>query len=80
MSKLNVYCCTIAGRHEDMVAATSRKGAAALLKLSVYELTTYGFDANDEEQEIALSAPGTVFRREDAISGTGEWTKLEAKS
>ncbi|MCW4647287.1 hypothetical protein [Pseudomonas aeruginosa] len=76
MAKLKVYCCPIAGREEHMVAAPSRKAAAELLGLSVYELTTYGTDASDTEQVIALAEPGAVFRKGDGFSGSNAWAMV----
>jgi hypothetical protein len=79
MAKLKVYCCTLAGRDEGMVAAPSRKVAAELLGLSLYELTTYGHEANDAEQALALAEPGAVFRKVDGFAGTGQWEKVGAE-
>lgn len=76
MPKLKVFCCTLAGRNDAMVAAPSRKVAAALLELSLYELTTYGADASDDEQAIALAEPGAVFRKRDDFVGCGGWERL----
>ncbi|ELG7182096.1 TPA: hypothetical protein ACP3ZG_001587 [Pseudomonas aeruginosa] len=73
MTKLNVYCCTLAGRAEGMVAARSRKVAAELLGLSLYELTTYGHEPTDADEAVALGAPGAVFHRADGFAGTGPW-------
>lgn len=73
MAKLKVYCCTLGGRDEGMVAATSRKVAAELMGLSVYELTTYGHEANDADEAIALAEPGVVFRKIDGLAATGAW-------
>lgn len=75
MAKLKVYCCTLGGRDEGMVAATSRKVAAELMGLSVYELATYGHEANDADEAIALAEPGVVFRKVDGFAATGEWRR-----
>jgi hypothetical protein len=75
---LKVYCCTLAGRDEGMVAAPSRAVAAELLGLSLYELKTYGHEANDADEAVALTAPGEVFRKKDGFAGTGPWVKVTA--
>lgn len=76
MAKLNVYRCMLGGRAEVMVAAGSRKAAAELMGLSAYELATYGDEAIGEDAEIALAAPGVVFRKADGLALTGEWDRI----
>lgn len=76
MNKLKVYCCPIAGREEHMVAAPSRQAAAELLGVSLYELITYGIDASDSEQVIALEKPGAVFCKGDGVSSSDTWAMV----
>jgi len=78
MAKLKVYCCTLGGRDEGMVATTSRKIAAELLGLSIYELVTYGHLANDADEAVAMAQPGIVFRKIDGLAGTGKWIRYSA--
>lgn len=76
MAKLKVYRCMLGGRAEVMVAASSRPVAAGLMSLSAYELKTYGDEAIGEDAEIALAAPGVVFRKADGLALTGEWERI----
>ncbi len=75
MARLKVFCCPLGGRDEVMVAATSRKSAAALMELTHYELMTYGLLANDEDEKVALASPGAVFFRK-GLARTCKWVLL----
>lgn len=61
------------GRNDVMVAAPSRKVAAELMGMSMYELATYGHEAIDADASIALAAPGVLFRKTDGFESTGNW-------
>lgn len=76
MRKLKVFCCTHAGRHEVMVAATSRTRAAELMDMTHHELKTYGHEANDKDEAVAMASPGAVFFKEDGLASTGDWVLL----
>lgn len=80
MAKLKVYCCTLGGRDEGMVAATSRKVAAELMGLSVYELTTYGHDANEDDEKVAMAEPGVFFRKADPYTAEAKWQRAVSNS
>lgn len=75
MARQKAYTCIVGGRGELLVAAPSRKVAAALMGLSLHELTTYGLGASEEEEALALNSPGTVFWRPDAFAGQWELRK-----
>ncbi|RNF58474.1 hypothetical protein EFK68_03605 [Pseudomonas aeruginosa] len=80
MAKLKVYCCTLGGRDEGMVAATSRKVAAELMGLSVSELTTYGHDANEDDEKVAMAEPGVFFRKADPYAAEAKWQRAVSSS
>lgn len=74
MATLKTFTMNLDGIHNVLVAAKSKAAAAELFKCSTYQLTTYGSEASDEEEVLALSAPGQVFRQK-GIGGKWEpWT------
>ena len=57
-----------------IIAAKTKKEAAAAFSMSLYIFNEYACETgNEEELQVALSDPGKVFYR--PIYGKGEWEK-----
>jgi hypothetical protein len=68
--KLKVWGINIDGKHRCIVAAQSGKEAARLLDVTYSYLNGWGsVTGNEEELNLALDKPGTVFIKEDRQSG-----------
>ncbi len=74
MAKLKTYSLNLDGVHNVMVAAKSQAAAAELIGTTVYMLRTWDAGYNEEDEALALSEPGQVFRQ-NGINGAWErWT------
>lgn len=71
MAKNKAYCVNLDGIHEVMVAAPSQKEAAKLIGTTVYMMREWDAGVNDQDQQLALSKPGQLFRKK-GINGTWE--------
>ncbi|HBN9243600.1 hypothetical protein [Pseudomonas aeruginosa] len=74
MAKLKTYCLNLDGTHNVMVAASSQQAAADLIGTTVYMLRTWDAGYNDEDEALALSEPGQVFRQKGATGAWERWT------
>ena len=71
MRKLKTYVGCFDGTYHIMVAATTKKEAAARMHISVYTLNQFGSDTgNHDDIMIAEHVPGVVFRRKMYSRGT----------
>ena len=68
---LKTYCMNLDGIHNVMVAASSQRAAAELIGTTVYMLRTWDAGCSDDDEALALSEPGQVFRQK-GIDGTWE--------
>lgn len=75
--KLKVWSCCADGRNDLIVATTSMKEAAKLMKLSLYFFREYASETGNKTQiEIAMSSPGTVFTANLMNTFKYQYTKL----
>lgn len=75
MAKNKVYCVNLDGMHEVMVAAPSQKEAAKLIGTSVYMLCECAAGVNEQDEQLALSKPGQLFRK---MGINGPWQRVAA--
>jgi len=77
MKKLSVYYVNYNGRSERMVAANNQKVAAMLMNVTLSHLRNYGGETGNEENiQIALGSPGTVFEKKSS-SVSDPWYSVE---
>lgn len=74
MAKLKTYCLNLDGTHNVMVPASSQQAAAELIGTTVYMLRTWDAGYNDEDEALALSDPGQVFRQKGTTGAWERWT------
>jgi hypothetical protein len=76
--KLKVWGINIDGVHRCIVAATSGRQAAMLFDVTVSYLYGWGSETgNEEELNLALDQPGTVFIKRDNNTDTYRVREVE---
>ena len=76
--KLKVFVVGHDGRNTRMVAATSRKAAAAMMDVTLCRLSDYGsVTGNQHDIEVAMTEP--IGPWEKPVWGTHEWKRLEGR-
>ena len=76
--KLKVFQCNCDGRNESIVATTSKKKAAELMRISMHSANLYmSITTKPETCVVALSEPGVVFvaPSRTIYSGKPEWAR-----
>ncbi|HDS0960524.1 hypothetical protein [Pseudomonas putida] len=74
MGKVKPYAVELDGLHVIMVAAPSKKAAAELIGTTSYMMTQWEGGMNEDDEAIALDAPGTVFKKR--LTGESTWQKV----
>lgn len=73
MAKLKTYSMNLDGTHNVMVAASSQRAAAELIGTTVYMLRTWDAGYNEDDEALALSEPGQVFRQKGVNGAWERW-------
>lgn len=77
-ARLKIYGTNWCGTHRAIVAARSQKEACELFGCSLSDFRDFGSQSsNEEEGELALSSPRTVFLRSYSGCTKQPWITLE---